>query len=531
MTADYAAGGSSFHNAAFEFNEFVQDLQVLERKLQEVQSAAVEYNNANSVDYDGSRNDIESLSSETIQKYKEWILLQQSQGDNDGASVLSSPAREFCGTCHYRDQDFTCNDRIQWVMEHKHKTEEEAILEDLQYCSNKNKEKTVQDILGNNNWKHQTNNNNHHHSSNKDYPYPLLPKSNWDQYSMEPLQILKRAGVDPTEGFIPSMRMSQVRKAARLHMDIEKQPIEQLPSVSEIKSLYGDKSYVVGMERCQAYRDAVSPELRLMGPAGIFNTGTNLLSQLLKMNCINNARHRSKQFTRPRDAPSGMKLQAPWGKHNPVSWRLHHEAAVGGKGTNQEEFLPIVMIKDPLTWMESMCRHSYEARWRHFAEHCPNLVANRYDRGRESGEIVPVFVKFATKHIGDEPLPDPKNRTFIQYDSLVEVWNRWYMEWMEVDFPRLMVRFEDLLFHAEETISQICDCAGGKMRPRFRYIEDSAKGSKGPHKGSGGFLASLVTYGNSTKRMKDILTEEADYEFAKKNLDETLMREFGYAPL
>jgi len=43
--------------------------------------------------------------------------------------------------------------------------------------------------------------------------------------------------------------------------------------------------------------------------------------------------------------PSGMLVQAPWGKHNPVTWRLHHQAAVGGVGFNHAEFLPIVMIK------------------------------------------------------------------------------------------------------------------------------------------------------------------------------------------
>lgn len=138
----------------------------------------------------------------------------------------------------------------------------------------------------------------------------------------------------------------------------------------------------------------------------------------------------------------------------------------------------IVMIKDPITWMASMCRHSYEAKWRHTLKHCPNLVPNEHDKGRTPGEgAMKVKVKFATKHIGDEPIPDKTNRTFVDYDSLVHLWNEWYNQWLHAtDFPRLMVRFEDLLFHAEETVSKVCACGGGTMRPKFRYVEESAKG-------------------------------------------------------
>lgn len=67
------------------------------------------------------------------------------------------------------------------------------------------------------------------------------------------------------------------------------------------------------------------------------------------------------------------------------------------------------------------------------------------------------------------------------------------------------------------------------MRSEFRYVKNSAKGQKGPHAGSAGFLASLVTYGNSTLRNKGILTDQRDVLYARKNLDEELMTAFGYA--
>lgn len=249
-----------------------------------------------------------------------------------------------------------------------------------------------------------------------------------------------------------------------------------------------------------------------------------------------------------------------------MSWRNHHSAKFAKKlfhHTNflQNDFLPVVIIKDPITWMASMCRHGYETRWWRVPQHCPNLVPNKYDKrggypvvGR--GEIA-VRVKFATPYIGHEPEPDKMNRTFVNYTSMVDLWNTWYGQWYNVEFPRLMVRFEDLLFHAEETITKVCECGGGRMRTNFRYMEGKpiqclfdggtfrnfssppflsssaapAKGTTGVHSGSAGFLASLVNYGNSTLRMKDIMKWEKDSEYFNEHVDKDLMELFEYSYL
>lgn len=154
-------------------------------------------------------------------------------------------------------------------------------------------------------------------------------------YSMEPIEILKRAGVDHTEGFIPSITVREARAASKTgNMDRHRRQVE-LPTLGEIQSMYGNRTHILGLERCEEYRDMVKPEHRIMGPAGIFNSATNLLNKLLKLNCANTAR--LKKGWKQKD---GMLLQAPWGKHNPVTWRMHHEAAVGGKGFKQDDFLP-----------------------------------------------------------------------------------------------------------------------------------------------------------------------------------------------
>lgn len=357
----------------------------------------------------------------------------------------------------------------------------------------------------------------------------IMTTAKFGNYSMEPMDILRRAGVDHSAGYVPSVTVREARLAKKSGEESKRIEAE-LPPLEDIQSMYGNRSFILGLERCEEFRRTVHPVDRLMGPAGMFNSATNLLNKLLRLNCVNESRkraRRSKQAT-------GMMLQAPWGKHNPVAWRMHHEAAVGGKGVRQSDFLPIVMTKDPVTWMASMCRHSYEARWRHTREHCPNLVPNEVDREfrRQPGKgTMGIKVKFATQHIGDEPIPDKKNKTFVEYTSLLDLWNTWYRQWRDASFPRLMVRFEDLLFHAEDTVAQICACGGGTMRGNFKYVEDSAKGEGGPHAGSAGFLASLVTYGNRTLRMEGILEDRNDLDYARQHLDKELMELFGYAPI
>jgi len=324
------------------------------------------------------------------------------------------------------------------------------------------------------------------------------------RFSPDPADILKRAGFDSSN-------------------DADDGPPLALPTGKDATDLYGDQVRIVGLEKCAAYREKVKPDLRVMGPAGLFNTATNLLKSMLKLNCVNRDRMRS-GVIRYRE---GVAIQAPWGKHNPVSWRGQHEAHAGGMSIARHgDFLPVLMVKDPVTWMSSMCRHPYEARWMHHKEHCPNLVPNVHDKGKHPDGVMHMKVKFATFHIGDEP--QSKNKTFINYDSLVDFWNKWYTQWTtEPDFPFLVVRFEDLLFRAEETVSAVCDCAGFEMRPKFRYVEDSAKGQGGPHKGSAGLASSLARYANGTLR-EETLTGP-DQKFAKEHLDGRLMEMFGYS--
>ena len=247
----------------------------------------------------------------------------------------------------------------------------------------------------------------------------------------------------------------------------------------------------------------------MVGPAGIFNTGTNLLFELMKHNCdIREAAH-STTHREPRR--NGVRWQAPWGKHNPVSThRLRNVAKMWGPGINQTVFFPVVMIKDPYGWMGSLCRHRYGTFWDHDARHCPNVVDWRIPG---VGAPVKVLVKFAMG--------------IVRYASLVDMWNRWYLDYEAQGFPLLRTRFEDLLFHGEEVTRRVCACVGGVFADEFKYIEGSATENGMPiHVGANGLVKALLQYGDPGKRTGGMT--DADRRFAAGGLDEGLMRRFGY---
>ena len=187
------------------------------------------------------------------------------------------------------------------------------------------------------------------------------------------------------------------------------------------------------------------------------------MTQLLERNCYIPERVEKLGKQSP-----GMRRQVPWGKHSPASWRFKHKAAEAGDLKHQEYVLPAVVIKDPYTWMTSMCRHSYNANWIHVSDHCPNLIANEDDVKKFSkimsvGDIVPVNVRY-------------NNENITHHKSLANLWNDYYLEWyIEAKFPRLIVRFEDLLFRAEHVIGKVCYCAGGKIKDSFEYLAETAK--------------------------------------------------------
>ena len=175
--------------------------------------------------------------------------------------------------------------------------------------------------------------------------------------------------------------------------------------------------------------------------------------------------------------------------------------------------MPIVLVRDPFTWMQSMCKHQYEARWPHqYGKLCPNLAKTKLlSNGRP--DMIPLKVRY-------KPPAD--------FKSLAHYWGEWYKQYLEADYPRLIVRFEDIHFHAKEMIETVCECAGGVARNEdatFRFVVDSAKWGAA-HKSETNMISAMIKYGSDDNRFTGMT--EADYMVTQEVFTPALMELFGY---
>lgn len=267
--------------------------------------------------------------------------------------------------------------------------------------------------------------------------------------------------------------------------------IRRIPSWSTIQSQYYEYSDIrpsssalpepvfVGLSDCAAYRARVPLLDRVVAPAGLFHSGTNLLVQLLQANCPRMSINQSSHYGTIRNHVNGLAWQVSWGKHNPAwarnqGYHIDHDIY---RNTPVHVQLPVVLIRHPYDWMERMCSWSYSVyfpkttRPNQLNSQCPWLI---YEGQVDTEQgWVPVLAKWG---VGDRV-----------YQSLVHLWNEWYQQYFyqskstsaststtttsaETSYPRLMVRLEDLIFIPELVISKICHCVGGV------YIPESSHG-------------------------------------------------------
>eukprot|EP00978_Attheya_sp_CCMP212_P012179 scaffold30309_cov58-Attheya_sp.AAC.1 len=304
--------------------------------------------------------------------------------------------------------------------------------------------------------------------------------------------------------------------------------VDRLPTWEAVTKLYGSEPTVQGLDTCQRYRDETDLGHRWLTPAGMFNTGTNLMDQLLMKNCYIPFRE---TMTNPRGAKrgDGILWQVPWGKHNPASWRLRHVAK--GRGNlipDQRHALPIVIVKDPFSWMVSICAQQYTVHWARSPTHCPNLFLSDGDKKKRR------LVRQSKN--GTQPVTvtyNKENPNITHHDSLVHMWNEWNGAYLynnkanDNNYPRLMVRFEDLIYHTDQVMHQICDCAGGKFHSpgKITYQVQTAKQGRA-HRSDVGIVKALIKYGDPNTRIQHYLPEDIDY--ATHHLDPNMMKLFGY---
>lgn len=285
-----------------------------------------------------------------------------------------------------------------------------------------------------------------------------------------------------------------------------------LPTWEQVAERVGDKGpRILGLDTCKVYRDKIPQGKRKLGVAGPFNSGTHYLNEVLSKNCIYKD---SGQVSENK----GVWDNVPWGKHQSPRFREVHNRNMGTsigikndaiKEQNNGQMhhpelppdllednlsvLPVVMVRDPFTWWQSMCKTRYSAHWYHIAEiHCPNFIATDVERNwffKTKQQI--------RQHYGPDPwkvdnVNEKANYTldkkviplWVRYhsenwkhESLAHMWMDWYQDYYDAAFPRLMIRLEDLVFYPHETIRQICECGGGSIdandgKGYFEYVGD-----------------------------------------------------------
>lgn len=106
-----------------------------------------------------------------------------------------------------------------------------------------------------------------------------------------------------------------------------------------------------------------------------------------------------------------------------------------------------------------------------------------------------------------------------RYDSLAAMWSKWNRVYADATFPRLMVRYEDLLFHGEKVVSIILDCVGMPML-RENYVYPFNQGLEE-------LVSLLAAEGmNDESRQSGLTVDELHY--LEEALDPKLMQTFGY---
>jgi len=237
---------------------------------------------------------------------------------------------------------------------------------------------------------------------------------------------------------------------------------------ADLPGIYGER--VLDDASCELFRNTVHVDDRQWGVAGLPNSGTNAMYLMMQKNC---------------DAP-GL-WQVPWGKHAFLD------------GSSEKSVLPLVLVKDPVQWFGSTCRIQY----------------------------FPVDLSSSKPFQCPSPLSDTSGSLQdTEFENLFDLWARWNGEYLMTDMPRLVLRFEDLLFAPKATISAACACVGGKVREPFLVLESVPKWGPG-HVNVSNRSETLLRFETKRYVQEQVLTDD-DWMLMNSTDRDRLMDHFHY---
>ena len=292
----------------------------------------------------------------------------------------------------------------------------------------------------------------------------------------------------------------EILNHAGMHVDVH--VLQRLPTWTQVVEMYGKHPVIVGMERCPDFRKAVPAQERYVGVAGQMNTGTNALAKYLRNNL----------WIRENPIERGVLWTVPWYKHGWAALRYRYKYR---PPENHNNVMAVTTIREPYFWMQSMCESPYTMEWNMSDTHCPNLM--------ENDASTPIRVSWSRDYVRRWP-------------SMSKLWSSWYREYYDHrDMPRLLIRFEDLLFHPEAVLEQIRECVGAEWRhDTFQYQSAPAKTHPyfARYKPPSSLISAMIKYGwNNRPRRIGTMTED-DLAYALDTIDAELAEQvFHYAPV
>ncbi|ETN99869.1 hypothetical protein RFI_37597 [Reticulomyxa filosa] len=281
-------------------------------------------------------------------------------------------------------------------------------------------------------------------------------------------------------------------KNSDITMESTTEPLSCSPA-NLYKCLDWSQKGIVGVqEHCHTKNNNTKYQRVLV--VGTFHSGIPKMGELLTKYCMLKKKGvNTKKKGVPGQATNKefVNIAVEWGKHSIPSERLIVEW--------QHMFpnsLIVVMIRDPLIWIQQMCQSSYSFNYVNksfLSTLCPTHLAQSTF---EEGEFVPFFPSNDEQDL-IEGIHDIK---MIRYQSLPYYWNNFYEsyltivgrvkdlrarqraqeqemlqklartdsdlendEFWRVHLGRLIVRYEDMVQNPEKTVQKICQCLGGTL--------------------------------------------------------------------
>ena len=272
----------------------------------------------------------------------------------------------------------------------------------------------------------------------------------------------------------------------------------RLPKWSTVSTFYGDEPRILGLDTCETYRQLLgSNETGRIRVAGLYNTGTNAWARFLDRNVLDGDPLYADG--RPLSVPTPYD-RVPWGKHTLPQYKWNVTDA-HLEQEDKELVLPVVLVRDPYRWFQSLCKASYEVYWN--------------ERPLQGSPDCP-----ALSRSGNLTYTSPASHGIIdRFSNLAEIWTTFYQQYWDADYPRLFIRYEDTLYHAETVLRTVAQCAGQPIRDELVYQSTPAK--------SHGQPSSLAQSWISNAQPRTPLSP-ADAASAAGSLNSTLMQAFGY---